>query len=101
MGPRMPGGCRSSVRAGVVDLEVVELTSGAVAFEFRGISIAQAGVDEQRAQLGDVVIPQLLLDAIRAEAPDVATHVHARLIDGVAERLARIAADNEPAGLRH
>ena len=48
-----------------------------------------------------VLVAHLLGDAVGAERRDVAAHVDARLVDRVAERLARVAADHQPAGLRH
>ena len=48
-----------------------------------------------------MLVAQLLLDAVRAEARDRAAHVEPRLVDRVAERLARVAADDEAARLRH
>src|SRR4051794_23304259 len=85
---------------GVVDMEVVELPRRAVAPKLARLG-SDAGALEQRLQLRDVVLPQLLLDAVGAEARDAAAHVHVRLVDRVAERLARVAADDEAAALRH
>src|SRR6185312_9771083 len=55
---------------------------------------------QQRRQLVHVLVAHLLLDAVRAEVGDPATHVDMRLVDRVAERLARVAADHERALLR-
>src|SRR5205085_4429201 len=90
--PRAP----SSVRPDVVDLEVVELPRRAVAPEAAGIDVVDAGALEQRAQLRHVLLAQLLLDAVGAEPRELAAHVDARLVDRVAERIARVAADDEP-----
>ena len=48
-----------------------------------------------------MLVAQLLLDAVGAEARDRAAHVDARLVDRVAERVARVAADDEAAALGH
>ena len=84
------------VRARVVDPEVVELPRGAVAAEVGRIRI-DLGRVQQTGELGAVLVAQLLLDAVGAEARDAPAHVQARLVDRVAERLPRIAADDERA----
>ena len=56
---------------------------------------------EQPAELLVVLGPHLLGDAVGAQRRDIAAHVDARLVDGVAERLAGVAAHHEPSGLRH
>src|SRR5215218_8089453 len=89
------------VLAGVVDVEVVEPARRAVAAEVGRVGVVDAGALEQRAQLGDVVLGELLLDAVGTEALDRAAHVEVRLVDRVAERVARVAADDEAALLGH
>jgi hypothetical protein len=48
-----------------------------------------------------VLLAQLLLDAIRAQLGDLSTDVDARLVDRVAQGLARVAANDQAAGLGH
>src|SRR5262249_33279363 len=91
----------ASVRLGVVDLEVVELPRGAVAAEVRGVEVVEAGAVEQGLELGDVVLAELFLDAVGAEARDGAAHVDVRFVDRVAERVSGIAADDEATALCH
>src|SRR6185436_5740127 len=83
----------SSVLARVVDVEVVELARRAIAAELAGRHAVRLGPLQQRRQLVHVLVAHLLLDAVRAEVGDPATHVDMRLVDRVAERLARVAAD--------
>src|SRR4051812_39088673 len=90
-----------SVLAGVVDVEVVEPPGRAVAAEVGRVGVVDPGALEQRPQLGDVVVGQILLDAVGAERLDAAAHVEVRLVDRVAERVAGVAADDEAALLRH
>src|SRR3954469_579989 len=90
-----------SVPAGVVDVKVVEAPRRAVAAEVRRLDVVDPGALEQRAQLGDVLVAQLLLDAVGAERLDRAAHVEVRLVDRVAERVAGVAADDEAALLGH
>src|SRR3954452_19305324 len=90
-----------SVLAGVVDVEVVEAPRRAVAAEVRRLDVVDPGALEQRAQLGEVVVAQLLLDAVGAERLDAPAHVEVRLVDRVAERVAGVAADDEAAPLGH
>src|SRR3954449_3140150 len=90
-----------SVLAGVVDVEVVEAPRRAVAAEVRRLDVVDPGALEQRAQLGEVVVAQLLLDAVGAEGLDAPAHVEVRLVDRVAERVAGVAADDEAAPLGH
>src|SRR5690349_5095695 len=52
-------------------------------------------------ELRAVVVAHLLLDAIRTEATHAAAHEQARLVYGIAERLARVAEHDKVAGLRH
>src|SRR6266508_962870 len=87
--------------AGVVDLEVVELARRSVAPEPRGVDVVDPGALEQLRDLGRVLGAQLLLDAVRAEAGDRAVDVQARLVDRVVQRVARVAADEQAALLRH
>ena len=87
---------------GVVDLEVVELPRRAVAAELGRVDV----VDARRASSSSrssatVLVAQLLLDAVGAEARDRAADVEVRLVDRVAERVAGVAADDEAAALRH
>src|SRR5437870_6079279 len=91
---------RPSVRGCVVDLEVVELPSRAVAAEVRGIRV-DLGRGQEPGELRRVLLSELLLDAVRPEAGDGAAHVEPRLVDRVAERIPRIPADDEGPGLRH
>src|ERR1700747_2941915 len=90
----------ASLRAGVVDLEVVELPRGAVAPEVRRVEREACAV-EQRAQLGDVALSELLLDAVGAEPGDGSAHVDVRLVDRITECVAGVAADDETSALRH
>src|SRR3954464_8306686 len=89
-----------SVLAGVVDVEVVEPARRAVAAEVGRVGVG-AGALEQRPQLGDMLVAQLLLDAVGAEGLHRAAHVEVRLVDRVAERVAGVAADDEAAALGH
>src|ERR1043165_6176004 len=89
----------ASVR--VVDLEGVELPRRAVAPEGRDVEPGHPRPVEQLAQLLPVVVREVLLHAVGAEAGDGAAHVDVRLVDRVAERLAGVAADDEPPRLRH
>src|SRR5262245_55606237 len=61
-------------RTGVVDVEVVEAPGRAVAAEVTGVRV-DPGRFEQPAHLGGVLVGQLLLDAVRAEARDRAADV--------------------------
>src|SRR5690242_7969125 len=89
-----------SVTGAVLAGEVVEGAAGAVAAELRRV-VGQARVGQQLGELGAVLVAHRLLDAVRAEAPDAAADVEARLVDRVAEAVARVAADDHPAGLGH
>src|SRR5262249_6242427 len=81
----------SSVRVDVVDVEVVELAGGAVAFELAGIGL-DAGALQQALELPEVMRRHPLFDAVGAEALDLALNVDARLIERVAQIGAGIAA---------
>src|SRR5438093_8999818 len=96
MVPRPP-----SVRACVVDVEVVEPAGRPVAAELRRVDTGDPGPVEEVAQLGEVVLADVLLDAVGAEAFHLAANVDAGLVDRVAEGVAGVAAYHEPAGLRH
>src|SRR3954447_23746632 len=76
-----------SVLARVVDVEGVQAPGGAVAAELLRRGVGQAGALEQRPQLGDVLVAQLLLDAVGAQALHAAADVEVRLVDRVAERV--------------
>src|SRR5262245_64905512 len=91
---------RGLVGIGVVDVEVVELAGRAVALEGARVRL-DPGALEQPAELGDVVIGHLLLDAVRPQAFDLALDVDLRLVDRIPEALPGIAADHETAGLAH
>src|SRR5215211_3945082 len=76
-----------SVLPGVVDVEVVEPPRRAVAAEVGRVGVPDPGALEQRAQLGDMVLSKVLLDAVGAEALHPAAHVDVRLVDRVPERV--------------
>src|SRR3954471_15370398 len=76
-----------SVLAGVVDVEVVEPAGRAVAAEVRRVGVVGPGALEQGAQLGDVLVAQLLLDAVRPERLHRPAHVEVCLVDRVPERV--------------
>src|SRR5262249_20713656 len=82
------------------DVEIVELAGRAVALEGARIGL-DPGTLEQPAELGDVVVRHLLLDAVRPQALDLALDVDLRLVDRIPQALAGIAADDEAAGLGH
>src|SRR6476661_9321994 len=79
----------------VVDLEVVERARRSVAAELGGIDVVDVRLVEQRADLGGVLLAHLLLDAVGPEAGDGAADVEARLVDGVAQRVAGVAAHQQ------
>src|SRR3954447_26425662 len=83
---------RPLVLPGVVDVEVVETARRPVAAELRRLRIGHAGAREQVAQLGAVLVAQVLLDAVGAEAAHRPAHVEPRLVDRVPERVTRVAA---------
>src|ERR671922_2182552 len=89
------------IGAGVVDLEVVEAPRRAVAAELSGVAVVDARPVEQVAQLAQVPLAQLLLDAVRPQAGYLPAHVEVRLVDGVAEGVAGVAAHDEAALLGH
>src|SRR4051794_10123930 len=82
-----------SVRRRVVDVEVVELAGRAVAAEAGRVG-GHAGGREQLGQFGQVLGAHLLLDAVGAEGLHRPLHVDPRLVEGVAERVAGVAADD-------
>src|SRR4051812_38529688 len=88
------------VRAGVVDVEVVEVAGGAVAGELGRVGV-ETGQIQQLPQFRQVLLAHLLLDAVGAEGGDGATHVDAGLVQRVAEGLAGVAEDDETSGLTH
>src|SRR6185437_15904214 len=72
--------CRSppkcpSVRAEVVDVEVVEPARRSIPPKLGRIGIVDPGRVQQRADLGHVLVAHLLLLAIGSETGDAATHV--------------------------
>src|ERR1700751_1459470 len=91
-----------SIGGGVVDAEMIEPARRAVAAELAEIDLPRdAGFLEERVQLLAMLLLELFLDAVRAQALHRAAHEKARLVKGIAERLAGIAQHNEPARLRH
>jgi hypothetical protein len=83
-----------SVLNSVVDVEIVELAGRAVAAELLRLGVA-FGAGQQVGQKVQMLGPHLLFDAIGAEALHLAAHEQPRLVQAVAQRLARIAADDE------
>src|SRR5215469_14278766 len=96
-----PFAALTSVRAQVVDVEVVEPPRGPVAPELAGVDIVDAGASQQIADLRHVLVPHLLLNAVRAEPGHRAAHVQPRLVQRVPERLARVATHHQTALLPH
>src|SRR3954464_1627972 len=96
--PRAGGGAGQtalrppSVRACVVDLEVVEPAGRAEAAEVRRVDARDPCAVEESAQLGEVVVADVLLDAVGAEARHLAADVDARLVDRVTECVAGVTA---------
>ena len=88
------------VLAGMVDVEVVETACGAVALELIDLGVG-TGCSQQTSELLAMKLLEFLLDAVRAEPFDRATHVDVRLVDRVTERIASIATDHKRAGLSH
>src|SRR5690606_23686649 len=74
----------ASVGACVVDLERVELACRPVAPEVAGVGIVDPGPAEQIAELRQVLLAHLLLDAVRSETRDPAANEQPRLVDRVA-----------------
>ena len=87
---------RSSVRRGVVDVEIVEPAGRAVAPE-RGRVEVDAGLGQQPAELGQMVRRHPLLDAVGPQARDLAPHIEPGLVERIAEVAAAVAADDEVA----
>ena len=94
------GGGLGSVAAGMVDVEVVELAGRAVAPELGGVELEARALQEvlERGAMG---VGHRLLDAVGAQARDLATDVEHRLVDRIAEIRPGVAADDEMARLRH
>src|ERR1700731_622547 len=65
----------TSVAPEVLDVEVVEGPCGPVAAELGRLHVVYLGPPEQVAQLLEVRLAHLLLDAVGAEAGDGAAHV--------------------------
>jgi hypothetical protein len=82
--------CRLS-SISVVDVEIVELAGRAVAAELLRLGVA-FGACQQVGQKFQMLGPHFLLDAIGTEALHLAAHEQPRLVQAVAQRLARIAA---------
>src|SRR5919106_1852970 len=89
------------VRARVVDLEVVQPPRRAVAAELARLAVVDPRPLEQLAQLTHVALLHLLLHAVRPQTGDLPANVEMRLVDGVAEGVAGVAADHEAPLLRH
>src|SRR5262249_26224691 len=64
----------SSVRVDVIDMEIIEPASRAVALEAARIGL-DPGTLEQTLKLGEMMRRHLLLDAVRAEAFDLALNI--------------------------
>jgi hypothetical protein len=78
------------------------LSSRAVAAELAEIKVARnSGSLEKSMQLFAVLVLELFLNAIRAQALHPAAHKEARLINGIAESLAGITQHDQRARLRH
>src|SRR5690606_8050804 len=80
----------SSVGIRVIDVEVIKLASRAVALELVRLHVLEASAFEQLGKLLVVLWPHLLLDAVGAQALDLAAYEQLGLVDGVAERIASI-----------
>src|SRR5919197_3993612 len=78
-GPRRWRSGSRSILPGVVDVEVVEAARRPVPPELRRVRV-HARARGQVAQLGDVLLAQLLLDAVGPEAAHRAADVQARLV---------------------
>src|SRR5690606_17080250 len=89
-----------SILVDVVDIEVVQAASRAVAAKIRRVG-ADPGLVQQRRDLGVVPLTHRLLDAVRTEAGNLAAHVQPRLVDRVAEMMTGVTTDYEHPGLRH
>ena len=82
----------------MIDVEIVELTGGAVAAKFLG-PLLTPSLFEEPGKLFEVMGLHVLLNAIGAEAGDLAAHIEMGLIDRIAQRLAGIAADDDTAAV--
>src|SRR5215217_4079530 len=89
-----------SVRRRVVDVEVVEVPGRAVATELGGVLGPSCG-RQQAPQFREVFCVHRLLDTVGAERGHRAPDVEARFVDGVAQGVARVAADHQSTGLCH
>src|ERR1041385_2715466 len=87
-----------SISVGVIDVKVVKLAGRAVAAEFFRIGL-DARLFQKALQLGDMMGRHLLLDAVGAQALDLALDVELRLVDRIPQALPGIAADHQIAGL--
>src|SRR5947207_15788511 len=96
MRPRPP-----SVRACVVELEVVEPAGRAVAAEVRRVDAVDPRAVDEAAELGEVLPAAVLLAAVGAEARDLAANLDSRLVDRVAKGVAGGATHEAPAGIGH
>src|SRR5690242_1731393 len=96
----LPWVADASVAGGVVDVEAVQGASRAVPGEAGRVVVA-AGRAEQLGQLGQVLGPHLLADAVRAQRLDGSLDVDAGLVDRVAQGVPGVTADDQAAGLRH
>src|SRR5690349_24353959 len=92
---------RSSVAPGVVDVEGVEVAGRAVTAELARDDALDAGRGQKLRDLLAMLVAQLLLRAVGAQALHRAADVEAGLVERVAERVAGIAQHHPPAGLRH
>src|SRR5260370_37276916 len=84
----------------MVDLEMIELTRRAITPEFAWVRAASRPLHER---FQDMVMfrTHLLLNAIRTEAIDRASHKQLSFIDGIAHGIARIPANDYLPGLGH
>ena len=84
----------------MIDVEIVKLARRAIAAEVRWLFLALGSL-QQPLKIGEMFGPHFLLDAVGAKACDLALHIEPRFINGIAQRIAGIAADNQIAALRH
>src|SRR5208282_3480382 len=96
------GLARSLIRSDVVDVEMIQFASRAVAPERARIDLAvQSRRREQFRQIGLVVLFERLFYAVGAEAFDTAANKKPRFVDRVAQGFTGIAEHDEVAGLSH
>src|SRR4051794_10555704 len=88
-----------SVGRSIVDVEVIEAASGAVPRVGAGVLIRVACRLQQDGKFFVVLGPHLLGHAVCAERRGAAAQVDSRLVDGVPERIAGVAADDQTPGL--